>query len=105
MQQRLCVRGLKNHGFNVSVKHGPKYAKCIKERISFENIHKKRKTHQVNFKLHNPVTCPVTLSTPTYTHNIDNTQLHTPSHMVSPENAQLHALRTHFLLTLNYTRA
>lgn len=60
---------------------------------------------KVFFKLHNAVTCPVTLSTPTYTHNIDNTQLHTRSHMVGPENAQLHALRTHFLLTLNYTRA
>lgn len=57
------------------------------------------------FKLHNAITYPVTLSTPTYTHNIDNTQLHTRSHVVGPENAQLHALRTPFLLTLNYTRA
>lgn len=60
---------------------------------------------KVFFKLHNAVTCPVALSTLTYTHNIDNTQLHTRSHMVGPENTQLHALRTHFLLTPNYTRA
>lgn len=41
----------------------------------------------------------------TYTHNIDNTQLHTNSHTVAPENTQLHAPRTHFLLTLNYTHS
>lgn len=75
-----------------------------------KNIKYVKEKRGIHFYRHFPncnhtVTCPFALSPPTYTHNIDNTQLHTSSHMVGPENTQLHTLRTHFLLTLNYTHA